>query len=116
MVKWRFSKVALVPLVLASLALAGDGSAKSRMPSTARSGQENPRDKEYSNPNNAVWDFYGKMYFNMGIAEITCPKDSKHYDPELCEEAAENVTKYTFKYIETLRKLERRIPSSRRNR
>ena len=110
MVKERFSTLALVPLVLASLALAGDGSARSRMPATARSGQE------YPNPNNAVWDFYGKMYFNMGIAEITCPKESKHYDPALCEEASENVEKYTFKYINTLRKLERRIPRSKRGR
>ena len=95
--------MAMVPLVVASLALAGDGSAQER---------DDNIDCKYT-PVEAVWAWYGQMHVDMGIAKVVCGEDSKHYDPKMCEKAGKDLTHHTAGYINAMKKLRTQIPTQR---
>jgi hypothetical protein len=97
----RIGKVAMVPLVVAALALAGDGSA-----------HEKDIDSEYT-PIEAVWAWYGQMHVDMGIAKVVCGKDSKHYDSKMCEEATDGVIDNLAGYINAMKNLRTPLPPQR---
>lgn len=53
------------------------------------------------------------MHVDMGIAQVVCGKDSKHYDEEMCDKAGKDLLHHTAGYIKTLRRLDSRSPTQR---
>ena len=91
----RIGKMAMVPLVLASLTVSHRASA-----------EEIPINERYT-PQDAVWAWYGQMHVDMGISQVVCGEDSKHYDQEMCDKAGKDLLHHTKGYIDAMRTLDK---------
>jgi hypothetical protein len=94
-IETRIGRMAIVPLMLASLAVSHKTSA-----------EEIPINERYT-PQEAVWAWYGQMHTDMGIMSVVCKENSKHYDPEMCDASGKDLLWHTEGYIDSMRTLDK---------